>query len=264
MPRIVLISRSKLLARSTLITGLCALVFAVACSGARKHVNLGSSRVSWNDSSADVYVVDTRTSRIDIVGRNASGTKIGSFESLRDHFYLAGIKLAFATNGGMFHADYGPVGLLVQNGVEQSPINLEAGEGNFFLKPNGAFLIYRDGKAAIVRSEKYLQLRRCVRAATQSGPLLLIDGQVNPAFNAGSTNRLIRSGVGVIDPHTVVFAVSSRPVNFWDFSLLFRDALKCKNALYLDGVISKFYVPGKTESARGEEFGVLIGVTKIP
>jgi uncharacterized protein YigE (DUF2233 family) len=242
---------------------LCVSLFSLSCCFARRQVDIGFSHLSWNGSTADAYVVNTRNSRIGVYLSNSKGTAIGSFANLQDYYELKGTKLAFATNGGMFHPDYQPVGLLVQEGVERSPINLNGGDGNFFLKPNGVFLISSDNTAAVVRSEKFPHLRG-VKSATQSGPLLVIDGKINPAFRAGSANRFVRSGVGVIDSHMVVFAVSSQPVNFWDFAHLFRDRLKCKNALYLDGAISQFFLPGRGEAAQRERFGVLIGVAENP
>jgi uncharacterized protein YigE (DUF2233 family) len=242
----------------------CPFVLLLSCGNAKRHLEPGLSHLSWNSSSADVYVVDTKTSRIGVYGSRPGGGRIGSFANLSDYFDHTGVNLAFATNGGMFHADYKPVGLLVQDGVERSPINLNNGDGNFFLKPNGVFLVSSGERAAVVRSERFARLNHGVRAATQSGPLLVIDGRINPAFKAGSTNRFVRSGVGVLDPHTVVFAISSEPVNFWDFAQLFRDVIGSKNALYLDGAISKFYVPGKQERPGEEQFGVVIGVTEVP
>ncbi len=144
--------------------------------------------------------------------------------------------------------------------LKRSPLNLESGDGNFFLKPNGVFLLADDGTADITKSEDFQRSRNRVRAATQSGPLLLIDGKINSAFKEGSTNRFVRSGVGLIDSHTVVFVISNEPVNFWDFAQFFRDVLRCRKALYLDGAISKFYLPGY--SAGGNGFGVLIGVAE--
>ena len=41
----------------------------------------------------------------------------------------------------------------------------------------------------------------------------------------------------------VVIAISRGPVTFYDFATLFRDALGCPDALYLDGVISKVWAP---------------------
>jgi uncharacterized protein YigE (DUF2233 family) len=239
----------------------CVAVLLLSCGMAKRRLDCGISHLPWNGASADAYVVNTKTSRIGVYGSDQSSKKFGSFASLQDYCDHTGRKLAFATNGGMFHADYKPVGLLVEDGIERSPLNLGSGDGNFFLKPNGVFLVSDDGTAAIVRSEKFPRSRHGVRAATQSGPLLVIDGKINPAFKEGSANRFVRSGVGVIDSHTVIFAISNEPVNFWDFAHLFRDVLRCKNALYLDGAISKFYLPG-TKFAEGEAFGVLIGVTE--
>jgi uncharacterized protein YigE (DUF2233 family) len=243
----------------------CVCVSAVvgACVSSGRRVDGGLSRVSWSDSSADVYVVDTRVSRIGVFASSAVGNRLTTFDDVRRLVDGAGARLTFATNGGMFHADYSPVGLLVQDGVERSPLNLQSGEGNFYLKPNGVFLVSADRTAAIVPSEEYAARGRDVDTATQSGPLLVVDGQINAAFTPGSNSRFVRSGVGVIDPHTVVFAISKKPVNFWDFSRLFRDVLGCRNALYLDGVISRFYVPGSDEFGEGGDFGVLIGVMEI-
>lgn len=256
-------SRSRLLGPARCIAGLSAFLLLCACCSVTRDFEPGFSRVSWSDSSVDIYVVDTRVSRISIYGRSSRDAQLGSFERLQQYLHAAGDKLDFATNGGMFHVNYDPVGLLVQDGVEQSPLNLSQGDGNFFLKPNGVFLITPDGKAAIVPSERYPRLRVGVSAATQSGPLLIVRGKINALFRAGSPNRLIRSGVGLIDPYTVVFAISNQPMNFWDFARLFRDEVKCKDALFLDGVISQFYLPNAQPLKAGKEFGVLIGVTKI-
>lgn len=52
-------------------------------------------------------------------------------------------------NGGIFEPGFVPSGLLVQDGVELTPINRNNGEGNFFLKPNGVFLPGPKGAAVI-------------------------------------------------------------------------------------------------------------------
>lgn len=239
----------------------CVAVLLFSCGMAKRRLPSGLSHLTRNATSADAYVVNTKTSRISVYAADPSGNRLANFANLQRYFDNTGRKLSFATNGGMFHPDYKPVGLLIEDGVERSPLNLLSGEGNFFLKPNGVFLVADEGAAAVVRSEDYSRSRRKVRVATQSGPLLVINGKINSAFKEGSANRYVRSGVGVIDSHTVVFAISNQPVNFWDFAHLFRDVLGCKNALYLDGAISKFYLSG-AKSAEGQEFGVLIGVTE--
>jgi uncharacterized protein YigE (DUF2233 family) len=263
MPRVVQSTLSGLSGRLYHYGLICTsvAVLLLSCGMAKPRIDFGMSHLAWNGTSAEIYVVNSKTSSIGIYGFNPSTRKFGSFESLHGYFDQIGRKLAFATNGGMFHADYKPVGLLVEDRIERSPLNLGSGDGNFFLKPNGVFLVADDGTAAIVRGEKFSRSRHGVTAATQSGPMLVINGRINSAFKKGSANRFVRSGVGVVDSHTVVFAISNEPVNFWDFAQLFRDVLRCKDALYLDGVISRFYSPG-TKSTGGKEFGVLIGVTE--
>jgi len=238
------------------------LTVMLACSSATRHFDLGYSRVTMGDLSADVFVADTRADHIQIIGRNASSHRSGSFIDLDRSMSMVGTKLLFATNGGMFHANYDPVGLLIQDGVEKNPINLNQGEGNFFLMPNGVFVVTADEKVAVIRSDRPLRSLAKVRSATQSGPLLVIDGKINPAFKANSQNRFVRSGVGVINSHTVVFVLSGRPISFWDFAQIFKRSFRCKDALYLDGAISKFYIPGHGQTPQDDQYGVLIGVTQ--
>jgi uncharacterized protein YigE (DUF2233 family) len=80
-----------------------------------------------------------------------------------------------------------------------------------------------------------LKRRPQARFATQSGPMLVIQNKLNPILIKGSTDRTRRSGVGVCADETIRFAISEDAVNFYDFASLFRDELKCANALFLDG-----------------------------
>lgn len=57
-------------------------------------------------------------------------------------------------------------------------------------------------------------------------------------------NRALRSGVGVRDASHVVLVISRENVSLWTFAALFRDELKCDDALYLDGVISGLWAEG--------------------
>ena len=154
---------------------------------------------------------------------------------------LGDVSAAIRTNAGIFEPDLRPTGLLIADGLEVRALNLDAGTGNFFLQPNGVFFI-GDAGAAIVESSEFTP--QGVRQATQSGPLLVRHGELHPRFKAGSTNRLIRSGVGVKDAHTVVLAISRDEVSFFDFATFFRDELGCSEALYLDGIISGLSVTG--------------------
>lgn len=167
-------------------------------------------------------------------------------------------KLLFATNAGMFTPEYRPAGLYVENGVERVPVNTRQGGGNFHLQPNGVFWI-KNGAASVSTTQDFVKANIDPDYATQSGPMLVIAGSLNPKFNANGPSRYIRNGVGVHDATHIYFAISQEPVSFGVFARLFRDALQCPNALYLDGSISQLFIPAMT-SERGLPLGPLIGV----
>ena len=85
--------------------------------------------------------------------------------------------------------------------------------------------------------------------------------RISPDFLEDSKNLQIRSGVGVRKDGTIVFAISRLQVNFYTFASLFLEDLRCPNALYLDGTISAFYVPGKNDTVP-HSFGPMIGVVE--
>ena len=171
-----------------------------------------------------------------------------------------GKTLTFGMNAGMYHADGGPVGLLVIDGRELAPLNLDDGRGTFFLKPNGVFLIDAAGPR-VVEAVDYAASHDGVRYATQSGPLLLKNGQIHPAFRASSASRYIRNGVCAVGGQAV-FVISERPVSFHEFASFFRDELHCQDALYLDGAVSSLYSPTLGRNDRWHELGPLFGVTE--
>lgn len=218
------------------------------------------SRLEFLGASYDTFIVDTRVSVIRIYFKNPNGERFENVHKLSKYLYSKSETLVFATNGGMYHPNYEPVGLLVLEGEEYNELNLEDGPGNFFMKPNGVFVIKRDGEAALVQSLMFNDLKNEVFFATQSGPMLVFDDKINPKFNRKSKNKFIRSGVGIIDKNRVVFCISNEPVIFRNFSLLFREKFGCENALFLDGVISKFYVPDEMREDIDGNFGVLIAV----
>ena len=185
-----------------------------------------------------VCEIDLRADSIGVFHAGADGKPFGSLEAFDTAVAGEGRPVLLAMNGGMYHEDLSPVGLLVEDGVEKSPLNLADADGNFFLKPNGVFLVGKDGKAAVMESSAYAAARPDVAFATQSGPMLVIDGQIHPRFEANGTSRYVRNGVGMRDENTVVLAVSRSEVSLGSFARLFRDALGCRNALFLDGAVS--------------------------
>lgn len=192
--------------------------------------------------------------------RDDQGEILGGFSALRRH--VAPETLIFAMNGGMYHEDRSPVGLYVQDGVQDMRIITSAGPGNFGMLPNGV-LCLRHGAAQIVESRTFAEAPLDCRYATQSGPMLVIGGALHPRFIPGSTWLNIRNGVGVRDDGTLVFAISNDLVNFHDFARLFRDELRTPDALFLDGRVSRLYAPQLGRSDFGfAPLGPMIGVTQ--
>ncbi|MEP1207014.1 MAG: phosphodiester glycosidase family protein [Rhizobiaceae bacterium] len=162
-------------------------------------------------------------------------------------------------NGGMYHDDLGAVGLYVENGTRRKRISTKGGFGNFHLLPNGVFWVKGD-QVGVTETKKFIGRKLKPDFATQSGPMLVIDGKLHHRFLKDSDSLKIRNGVGVSkDGKMIHFAMSKRSVSFWDFGKLFQERLKTPNALYLDGTVSAIRTK---EFRRGgwRQLGPIIGV----
>lgn len=188
-----------------------------------------------------------------------SGKVLGSFGAVDESLKAEGKRLHFAMNAGMYHPDRAPVGLLVTDGVERARIVTSDGPGNFGLLPNGVFCVGDDFK--VVESRAYDAAPPNCRYATQSGPMLVIDGALHPRFLPASDSRYIRNGVGVsADGKSAYFVISGTPVNFHLFGRLFRDGLKAPNALYFDGKISRLLSEELGRNDFGFQMGPIVGL----
>ncbi|MEO6277387.1 phosphodiester glycosidase family protein [Roseateles sp.] len=205
-------------------------------------------------------VVRVEADKLRLVWQDDKGQPLRRLDRLAAWLKPQGKTLTFGMNAGMYHADGGPVGLLVIDGREVSPLNLSDGQGNFFLKPNGVFLLDAKGPR-VVDAVDYPALKEGVRYATQSGPLLLKGGEINLAFRPSSASRYIRNGV-CARGSTAIFVISERPVSFHEFASFFRDELHCRDALYLDGAVSSLYSPKLNRNDHWHELGPLFGVTE--
>ena len=187
------------------------------------------------------------------------GKPFETFEKAREG--LDGARVRLMMNAGMYHEDRRPVGLAVQDGRVVKDAVLGRGTGNFSLRPNGIFFV-ENGRAFVRETERYLSETHRPELATQSGPMLLVEGKVHPRFIDGSDSRYVRNGVGVsADGRTVYLAVTRRPVNFYDFALFFRDLVGVENALFFDGQVCSLYYPDGGIDQRRDRLGPILAVT---
>lgn len=206
------------------------------------------------------YTVDPKTQDLQLYWKNDNGETLKSIQNLKTYVESKNSTLIFAMNGGMFKKDFSPQGLFIQNQKTLAVLDTANGNGNFYLMPNGVFYITTDNTPFVCKTKDFNDNGK-IKYATQSGPMLLIDGKIHPAFKIGSTNLHIRNGVGILPDNKVVFAMSKSEINFYDFAKYFQ-SLGCKNALYLDGFVSRTYLPEKKWIQTDGNFGVIIGVTE--
>ena len=212
------------------------------------------------------YTVCTADADVRLFLNDAAGAPYGEFDTLNAALAEKGETLLFAMNAGMYHDDRSPVGLYVENGEARRGVNSAECDGNFCLKPNGVFWVSADPRRAFVGDTgAYLERAPKTGAwyATQSGPMLVIDGVIHPKFNPASESRKYRNGVGVVhgegQTESVIFVISDTPVTLYAFARFFRDRLKAENALYLDGSISRLYAPELKRNDDGARMGPIVG-----
>lgn len=212
------------------------------------------------DDQIVAYTVDPKAQDVQFYWKNDKGELLKSIQNLKNYVEQNHQTLLFAMNGGMFDQERSPKGLFIQDSKTLQPLDTAAGNGNFYLKPNGVFYITVDDVPVVCKTSDFIDTGK-VKYATQSGPMLVVDGQVHPAFQKGSTNLNIRNGVGILPDNRVIFAMSKKEINFYNFATYFQN-LGCKNALYLDGFVSRAYCPEQHWVQMDGDFGVMIGVTK--
>ena len=220
-----------------------------------------AQHLEWKDRAFDTYVLDSRVMELSFHWKDNRGKPFNTFANLEGQLESQNRQLLFAINGGMFTPKSEPMGLYIEKGKKRVGLNLEEGLGNFFKKPNGVFYKGEQG-VNIVESSQFESLKEKVDFATQSGPILVYNGNIHPAFDAKSTNKYIRSGVGIISREEVVFVISTTPVNFYELATFFKEQFQCKMALYLDGAHSDMYLPELSRMDFTQNFGPIIAVTR--
>jgi uncharacterized protein YigE (DUF2233 family) len=213
---------------------------------------------SINDDRFVSYIVNPKEQQLTFYWKNDSNENFRNLENLKIWLKKNNKNLIFAMNGGMYKQDNSPQGLYIENHKILSPIDTTSGNGNFYLKPNGIFYLTNTDTGYISTTTNFHDSAN-IKYATQSGPMLLIDGEIHPAFIKGSTNINIRNGVGILANNHIIFAMSKKKINFYDFANYFK-SMGCTNALYLDGYVSRTYLPEKKWIQTDGDFGVIIAV----
>lgn len=206
-----------------------------------------------------IYSADMKKDKIEFFWKNNQHQPFKSIENLKNYINTKNQDLKFAMNGGMFVENNIPKGLYIENFKMLHPIDTSSGEGNFYIKPNGIFYLTKSNISAVISTENF-KASSDIKFATQSGPMLIINGKINSIFQKNSANLNIRNGVGILENGNPVFVMSKKDINFYNFASLFK-SLGCKNALYLDGFVSRAYLPEENWIQEDGDFGVMIGIT---
>jgi uncharacterized protein YigE (DUF2233 family) len=237
--------------------GLALLVLAIGATNGWASCTV----VNFQGQQFTACSFDLTKDHVGLFNLDAQGQPYGFFTTLSDSLARQGKTLRFAMNGGMFDEGLRPIGLYVEGGKTLHKLNRRNGAGNFHLKPNGVFYV-KGSAGGVMETDAYARAGIKPDYATQSGPMLVIDGALHPKFSENGTSAKYRNGVGAIDATHMVFAISDGPVGFYDFAVFFRDGLKCRNALFLDGSISSLYAPELSRNDQFRPLGPMIGVVQ--
>lgn len=217
-------------------------------------------RRTFEGSPFMVCMFDSRRDEVRLAWQRQGGNALRGFEALEQDLGADARRVRFAMNAGMFNDEGSPIGLLVADAVALRPLNTSDGPGNFHLKPNGVFSVDADGEVHVETTQYFAARLAEPRWATQSGPMLVIDGALHPAIMGDGPSRTIRNGVGIRDAHTALFVISEAPVSFGRFARFFRDVLHCEDALFLDGAVSSLWIPKAGRRDSGYDLGPMVVV----
>lgn len=194
------------------------------------------------------------------LAREGEDTPFRSVEALAEELGEEGAGIALAMNGGMFDPDGDPIGYYVEDGRRLTVLNENEGPGNFHMLPNGVFFGENTfGPWHVWPTPRFARdVQGRPDFATQSGPMLVIDGELHPDIDPDGTSHKLRNAVGVDDAGRAHFVISETPVSFGKLARLYRDVLNVDNALFLDGTVSQMWDPVSGRLDSGPEIGPLI------
>jgi uncharacterized protein YigE (DUF2233 family) len=200
---------------------------------------------SYGRNTVRVCTVDLRRDTLRTFWKDDKATPFGTFEHLREWLRPKGEDITCAMNGGIYQEDLRPLGLYVEQRRVLHRLNTRKDAyGNFYMEPNGVFMIEAQ-RARIVDTATFqselAERTASIDFAIQSGPLMLQAGRVNPSFAPDSTNRQVRGAICVIGPQDVVLALAATPISFYEFTSFLREKLNCVDALHTDSKISRLF-----------------------
>jgi uncharacterized protein YigE (DUF2233 family) len=247
-------------------------LFAIAGAGLmmRSEADAASDGIEYREMRSggvryQVVRVDLRRAELRMYWRDDAGRPFGSLAALDEWLRARGETLLAATNAGIFYRTRQPAGLHVERGREIRPLNASptppAGEkpGNFFYQPNGVFYVDQDGDARIVETGRARAALGRMAEATQSGPLILRDGELH--WLAGRAD-VTRNAVAVCSPREVALVFAPDGASVRALATFIRDDLGCRDALYLDGTISGLRVPSANVRSDGSYVGILAATAR--
>lgn len=234
-----------------------------ACGGGSKaeqaSIASACAPVMFEDTPLTHCVADPARQTIRVVVDGPDGQVLGSLTALQKSLAHPAT-VAFAMNGGMFDEIGEPIGYYVESGVRLHTLNRNKGAGNFHLLPNGVFY-GTGGNWHVLNSDAFAErVTKRPEFATQSGPMLVIDGELHPAFSQDGDSLKIRNAVGVDAQGRAHFVISEAPLSFGKLARYYRDVLKTPNALFLDGSVSQLWDPGHQRLDETVPLGPLIVV----
>jgi uncharacterized protein YigE (DUF2233 family) len=217
--------------------------------------------VVFEDQHLTDCVADPAQHRIRTALSGPDGTPLRGFAALAGSRGASDAPVAFAVNAGMFDQDGNPIGYFVQDGERLQTLNRNDGGGNFHLKPNGVFFGDAEGQWQVMETEAFYHgVTDRPAFGTQSGPMLVVDGELHPEFSDNGDSLKIRNGVGVDGQGRAHFVLSAGPISFGSFARYFRDEVGARDALFLDGQVSQLWDPATDRLDNGVPIGPMIVV----
>ncbi|MXO95666.1 hypothetical protein GRI34_04425 [Erythrobacter aquimaris] len=170
--------------------------------------------------------------------------------------------LAFAMNAGMYGEDGRPIGYFVVNSQRLATLNTNDGDGNFHMKPNGVFFGTGDQWEIRTTDDFLANVSDRPEFGTQSGPMLVIDGEIHPEITRDGPSRFVRNGVGMDERGRAHFVISNAPLSFGKLARFFKDELNATDALFLDGNVSALWNPATERLDTGAPIGPIVVVER--